>query len=167
MVATGKPLTDLTAEDVMSRDVLVLPQHMPLRTAAQFLSEAHVSGAPVVDGYGRCVGVISSTDFVHWARDGGRAHRRCLAADCVCADWQVVEVDILPAEAVAAYMTPDPITALTTATVRELARRMLDAHIHRVIIVDPGHRPVGVVSSTDILAAVACAGKESGEGAGQ
>jgi CBS-domain-containing membrane protein len=32
---------------------------------------------------------------------------------------------------------------------------MLDAHIHRIIIVDEGGQPVGIVSSTDVLAAVA------------
>jgi CBS domain-containing protein len=31
----------------------------------------------------------------------------------------------------------------------------MDAHIHRVVIVDGNFRPVGVVSSTDVLAAVA------------
>jgi CBS-domain-containing membrane protein len=33
--------------------------------------------------------------------------------------------------------------------------RMCDAHIHRVVIVDERRRPVGVVSSMDVLAAVA------------
>jgi CBS domain-containing protein len=37
----------------------------------------------------------------------------------------------------------------------ELAQRMLDAHIHRAIVVDRNQKPVGIVSTTDILAAVA------------
>jgi CBS-domain-containing membrane protein len=33
---------------------------------------------------------------------------------------------------------------------------MMDAHIHRIIVVDMAtHRPLGIVSSMDILAAVA------------
>ena len=32
---------------------------------------------------------------------------------------------------------------------------MLDAHIHHLIVVDERRRPVGIVTSTDILAAVA------------
>jgi CBS domain-containing protein len=78
----------------------------------------------------------------------------------------MIEADELPDEEVAAYMTPDPVTAPTTAPVRELARMMLDAHIHRVVIVDEGRNPVGIVSSTDILAAVARE-EENGEGAGR
>ena len=39
--------------------------------------------------------------------------------------------------------------------IRELAREMSDADIHRVIVVDEQERPIGVVSSTDVLAAMA------------
>jgi predicted transcriptional regulator len=31
---------------------------------------------------------------------------------------------------------------------------MIDAHIHRVVVVDADERPIGVVASTDVLAAV-------------
>jgi CBS-domain-containing membrane protein len=157
MLATCKPLTELTAAEVMSRDVVVIPEHLPLQTAALLLAQEHVSGAPVVDARGRCVGVLSATDFVRWAREGARP---CPApAACVCADWQMVDGDALPPDAVATHMTRDPVTAPTTASVAVLARMMLDAHIHRVIIVDDYGRPVGVVSSTDVLAAVSRAGE--------
>jgi CBS domain-containing protein len=52
-------------------------------------------------------------------------------------------------------MTADPVTARADVRVGELARLMLDAHVHRVIIADPTGRPVGIVSTTDVLAAVA------------
>ena len=41
------------------------------------------------------------------------------------------------------------------ATIGELARRMIDVHIHRVIVVDQSGKPIGIVSSTDVLAALA------------
>jgi CBS domain-containing membrane protein len=153
MTETLKAFAELTAADVMSRDVVVVPQDMDLRTAAQLLSRARITGAPVIDGRGRCVGVVSATDFIHWAED--LREERCRAPQCVCADWQVIESANLPAAAVSQYMTADPVTATTTTALADLARMMVDAHIHRVIIVDEQRRPVGVVSSTDILAAVA------------
>ena len=51
--------------------------------------------------------------------------------------------------------TADPVTAEPTATIGELARDMLNARIHRLIVVDAEGRPIGIVSSMDILAAVA------------
>ena len=155
-VAT-KPLARLTADDLMSREVTVISHHLSLRMAAHLLSQAHVSGAPVIDADGACVGVISSTDFVHWAEGRHNTRRDWSPPDCACSDWQVVDVEALPTEEVGTYMTADPVTALPTTQVRELARMMIDAHIHRIIIVDEEKRPVGVVSTTDVLAALASA----------
>jgi CBS-domain-containing membrane protein len=73
----------------------------------------------------------------------------------VLADWQVVNVEQLPTEKVGQFMTPDPVTVTVETSLTELARRMVDAHVHRVIVVDRLYRPVGIVSSTDILAGIA------------
>jgi CBS domain containing-hemolysin-like protein len=79
----------------------------------------------------------------------------CSQPHCVLVDWQVVDVEKLPTDEVRRFMTPDPVTARPTTSVRVLARMMIDAHIHRLIVVDEERRPVGVVSSTDLLGAMA------------
>src|SRR5581483_7329359 len=141
---------------LMSPASVLVPEEMSLQGAARLLSRAKVTGAPVVDAEGRCVGVISATDFLHWADKGKGAARGPARPGCaVSAAWQIVEAEGPPGEAVRHYMTADPVTAGLTAGLGELARTMLDAHIHRVIVVDREARPVGVVSSTDVLAAVA------------
>lgn len=154
--ATGKSLGTLTAADVMSNEVITIPQHFSLQKAAHLLSSANVSGAPVVDGRGVCVGVLSATDFVHLA-DLEKPPVPKASPECVCSEWQVMEVDNLPTDEVGCFMTPDPVTVKPNTLIPDVARMMLDAHIHRVIVVDSLRRPIGVVSSTDILAAVAYA----------
>jgi len=86
---------------------------------------------------------------------GGETLIVCSQPHCVLADWQVVDVEKLPTDEVRRFMTPDPVTAQPATSIRVLARMMIDAHIHRIIVVDEGRRPIGVVSSTDVLAAVA------------
>jgi CBS-domain-containing membrane protein len=156
MIATTKPLLDLTAEDLMSRDVIAISRHTSLREAAHTLAQANVSGAPVTDERGRCVGVLSSTDLVRWLDGPEQAiRRRFTSTRCFCSDWEVMEFEALPDEAVGRYMTADPVTTRPDARLGELARRMLDAHIHRLFVLDEEGRPVGIVSTTDVLAAVA------------
>jgi CBS domain-containing protein len=203
MATATKTLLRLTAGDLMSRELKVLPQEMSLREAARRLSEARVSGAPVVDSAGRCVGVLSCADFVRsvatdsngdgtrpvrpracpfWVyvrgADGqvrvvctlapgvcalqGRAKvpgRRdvvlCTQPYAVCTDWQGVEFEALPAEEVRAHMTAEPVTVGPETPIGTLADVMLGSHIHRVIVTDAGLRPIGIVSSTDILSALA------------
>jgi CBS-domain-containing membrane protein len=73
----------------------------------------------------------------------------------VLADWQMVELEKLPADEVRCHMTSDPVTASLATPIRTLARKMIDVHVHRVIVVDGDRKPIGVVSSTDLLAALA------------
>ena len=151
---TKSPL-DLTAADVMSRQLLIIPRHMSLRAAAHMLSKARVSGAPVTDEAGRCVGVLSRTDLIRWMDRGARTDKPLATeAACVCSDWQMLALDDVPEDEVQQYMTTDLVSAEPDARLGQLARWMLDAHIHRVVILD-GRRPVGMVTTSDILAAVA------------
>jgi CBS domain-containing protein len=153
---TRKSLGTLTAADVMSNEVITIPRHFSLQKAAHMLSSANVTGAPVVDGRGVCVGVLSATDFVHLA-DLEKPPVPNTSTECVCSEWQVVEMENLPTDEVGCFMTADPVTVKPNTLIAEVARMMLDAHIHRVIVVDALSRPIGVVSTTDILAAVAYA----------
>lgn len=158
MLTTTKPFLALTAADLMTHDVVRIPKEMSLRSAAHTLARHNITGAPVVDSRGRCVGVISATDFLRWAEDDQpETPKLSPSSTCVCSDWQVVDLEEIPTDAVSTYMTPDPVMVEPAASVVRLAQQMLDAHIHRVIVVDKQSRPVGVVSSLDILAAVAYA----------
>jgi CBS domain-containing protein len=155
MTTMTKTLLALEAKDIMSQTVLVVPEDMSLQGAARRLSHHQVSGAPVVDEEGRCVGVLSATDFVRWAEKGAPLPHN---GTC-CLPWQIINPEVLPADSVRRYMTADPVMASPGTGIRELARMMLDAHIHRVIVVDEESRPIGVVSSMDVLAALAYAEK--------
>lgn len=206
MYVSKKPIHDLVAADLMSRDLIVIPQETPLWGAARLLSESAVSGAPVVDSRRRCVGVLSTTDLVRWVEKYGGvipATDSTLARACqfqerryrtsdgreivlcalppgvcplqvaqhkspdgklliLCNQRHAATTDApddkageIPIARARDCMTTDVVTAGLDTPARVLARMMLDAHIHRVIVVDGERRPVGVVSSTDILAAVA------------
>jgi CBS domain-containing protein len=59
-----------------------------------------------------------------------------------------------PAAAVRHYATADS-TVGAEAPLSELARAVRDAHAHSFVVVDDQHRPVGIVSCLDVLAALA------------
>jgi CBS domain-containing membrane protein len=143
-----------TAKDIMSRDVKCLTPDTTLRAAADALARARISGAPVVDRQGRCVGVFSTADLARWINLEGRSGWfEGITGTEGSAD--VFDVEVLPNEEIRLYMTADPVTASADTTVAQLAQMMVDGGIHRVVITDTAQRPVGLVSSTDILALVA------------
>jgi len=152
---TNKPLLNLTAHDLMSPEVESIPQCISLPVAARMLSRAHISGAPVVDGGGHCVGVISTTDFMTWAEGGEGSARRQVDESSAHSAWQMFEAEDLPVNLVRRHMTANPVTVLPEMPIGELVQKMVDAHIHRVIVVDKENKPLGIISSTDVLAAIA------------
>lgn len=84
---------------------------------------------------------------------GGRHAAVCLAPQEVLCDWQQ-DVEG-PANVVADFMTADVVSVAPTAPLADVARMMVDAHIHRVVVLDEDGKPVGIVSATDVLAALA------------
>lgn len=205
MTTTLRPLLDLTASDLLSGDLITIRHDLSLRAAAQLLFENQISGAPVVDKNGRCIGMLCASDVVHWVADGaegvtdvlvpacafqmkgrlfgeeetvictlaegscpfqemrpttgGRHMALCLRPDSDLSDWRPV-TNKLPPGAVSRYISTDIVTVGPQTRLAELARNMVDAHIHRVIVVDEERKPLGVVSSTDVLAAVAYASSD-------
>jgi len=133
---------------------------MSLRGAAHLLAQSAISGAPVIDAMGRCIGVISTTDFVFWAEKGKPTQRANVDYSCAHCSWQVIDPQGVSEESVSQYMTTQVVTISPETSIGQMARMMTDAHIHRLIVVDCESRPVGIVSSTDIVAAVARASKE-------
>src|SRR6478672_10139452 len=130
-----------TARDLMSRHLLLVPQEMSIHGAARLLSRAQVTGAPVVDEDGRCVGVVSATDFLHLAENESFADRSHSTdpADREADDRAEEE----HAPKVKDMMTPDPVVVGENTPIARIARMMLDAHIHRVMVSDEHQHPIG------------------------
>lgn len=153
MIAETLPFGALSAGRLMSKDLLIIPRNISLKTAARMLIEKDVSGAPVVDDFRRCIGVISTTDFMRALEAN---HRPFANTEDFSFPWQMEEhVDKLPTAEVGEHMTSDPVLILEDKHVAEMARQMVDAHIHRLIVVDDHRRPIGIVTSMDLLAAIA------------
>jgi CBS domain-containing protein len=85
---------------------------------------------------------------------GGRHTSLCQLPSGVHSDWQQVTRN-LPGSAVRRYTTSDVLTVRPETPLRELARILVNARIHRVMVVDKLRKPTGIVTSMDILAAVA------------
>jgi CBS-domain-containing membrane protein len=155
MTITTRSLLERTAEELMSRDVVTIPQETSLRAAAHWLMQLKVSGAPVIDSQGRCVGVLSKSDLVRFLDRGPPHSANPSDSGAYFDEWQIDTWEDLPADDVAHFMSRNVITARPATRLVELARIMSREHIHRVLIADADERLVGIVSSMDILAALA------------
>lgn len=126
---------DLCAGDLMTIDPVVVAVDAPIEEAERLILDRQVSGLPVVDARGTLLGVVSQTDFMHLADPDVRTllHHKLTGI-------RVGEVMSQPA-----------VTVLLTTPLIEAARRMLDEHVHRVVVVGDDQRPLGVLSAIDFV----------------
>jgi CBS domain-containing protein len=129
---------DRLVGDYMSLPAVVVAVDDLVHRAETLLAEHHVSGLPVVDSMGAIVGVVSRTDLL------GESPR-------VSALVRGHADRLLVGE----LMSSPAITVSITTTLRDAARIMRDARIHRVVVVDEAARPVGVLSASDYVAIAA------------
>jgi len=148
----------MLTKTVMNPDVITVRDDMTVQEVAAFLIENQISGAPVEDGEGRLVGVVSYTDIARAASDPGALEPPPAEPEFFTRGWEEApfsneEMRGMHASmglTVADIMTPKLHMIREEATVSEAARLMLDAHIHRLLITQD-HKVVGILTTFDLL----------------
>jgi CBS domain-containing protein len=155
------------AGQVMVRQVVTLAADEILAQAAGLFLREQISGAPVVDAAGRCLGVLSVSDVVG-AEEKVAVERAKMATSGLFSSGLALPVSvyedelarirdkIVPAaeQPVRRFMTADLVSVPADEPLGQVVRRMVDAHIHRVVVLDNDSRLLGLITTTDILAAL-------------
>jgi CBS domain-containing protein len=142
----------------MQTDIVTVTEGTSLGEVGQLLLERRVSGVPVVDRLNRPVGIVSLTDIVDSTVNENRQfgdeklYYRSMsrAADGVRRGFHV-DSSLDAAETV---MTPLVLRIEAGASIVLAARVMARERVHRLIVVE-GEKMVGIVTSMDIVRAVA------------
>lgn len=148
----------LTARDLMSTEVATVRDDLTLEELASFLVENDISGAPVTDEGGRLVGVITLADLARVQSERGEVTPELFDPGFFARGWEghfeVEELRKLHVESsgrlVREAMTPTVFSLPEETPVPEIARTLVNGHIHRVLVTREG-QVVGVVSAMDLL----------------
>jgi len=123
-----------TVGDVMSDAILVCRGKTPIVSAARTMTQAGWRSVLVVDAKGKVLGVVSGRSLLPFVKNG--------------IDEKLTVRDVMHA----------PLTIDIHASLREAADKMIQSHHHRLVVVDdsdPEAFPLGIISSFDIVAAMA------------
>jgi CBS domain-containing protein len=133
--------------DVMTTEVVAVEPSTPFKEIAARLARHRISAVPVLDADRRVLGVVTEADLLlkqeHpdpeakvppiWSRRRRRERKKAAAV-------------------VAGKLMTAPVTTVSpTATLAEAARRLHDAGVQRLPVVDETDRLVGIVSRADLL----------------
>lgn len=136
--------------DIMTTDVVTVPPELSLHDVARTLNEGGFSGLPVVDGAGRCIGVVSEADVLV-KQLGPQAPRRPI--EWILGMRPDPEEERRRAAATAREaMSSPPVTVDPDRPVRIAADLMVRHGVNRLPVVDDG-RLVGIVTRADLVRA--------------
>jgi CBS domain-containing protein len=125
--------------------------------AAAVLIEHGISGAPVLDDQGHCVGVLSASDFVQRERaqlgmsSSLSACEKVVVRDSPSGSWRIEDVY---QDRVAVHMSPAVQTVNAHAPLVEAGRMMCVQRIHRLPVLDASGHAMGILTALDVVAAL-------------
>jgi len=152
----------LAAQDIMNPEVMTVREDLTVTELAAFLTDQEISGAPVENEHGKLVGVVSVTDIVRATSSGGERYAPDHDPGFYVRGWE----DRLEAEDLEGFhfddegllvrdiMTPSVFAVEATTPIRDVARSMMDSHLHRMLVT-LNDKVVGIVSTSDMLQMVA------------
>lgn len=127
--------------ELMQTNLRTISTDATIADAVVELAEAQISALPVIDRYGRAVGILST--------------REVLKAESV-SDSPLMRERLFERTRVLEVMKPWPATVDPDTDIRVAAQEMLYLNVQRLFVEFDGAL-VGVISQTDIVGAVATA----------
>jgi CBS domain-containing protein len=156
-------IQEVTAADYMQRDLITVSSDNTLREALALMIENHVTGLPVMGEGSRCIGLITSSDILNYEQENAADSADGVTVDVFDAEsqeWEPVPVSVFGMEqfgdvSVREVMTTQLVSVDRNTPLRNAARRMVEEHVHRVLVLDKSGHLYGILSAFDFARVVA------------
>jgi predicted transcriptional regulator len=148
MIDVSDRLNNLKVGEIMAARLVTVSAHSKMGEAADLLCEKRISGVPVVDNRGNCVGILSASDFVHSKAEEAEVGNDY---DLALSRQHFPLNDSVSHDLVRNHMTPRVKTVDVESSVLDAARCMCDNHIHRLLVVNSENQPVGILTTLDLI----------------
>jgi len=144
----------LNVGDIMTTEIITLSKDTEIAQASRILLDNRINGAPVLDNYGKLVGILCQSDLI--------AQQKSLPMPTIFTflDGYIQltsmkhlekEIEKIAATKVSQAMTPSPVTVHKDTTIEEAAMLMVDKKFHTLPVVDDDGNLIGIVGKEDIL----------------
>ena len=140
---------------VMTTNVVCVSPSLDLETFASLLVDQGVTGAPVVDGDGRAIGVVSKSDLVQSQHDEPGSASELGVDEELAALGPGFHVEPTRQGTVGELMMPLAFTLPESASLSQAAALMAFEGIHRLPVTTTDGTVVGIVSAMDVVRWVA------------
>jgi len=119
----------LRAEDVMTVPPVTAKPDTTLKEIATLMRKNRVGSVLIVDDEGKLRGIVTEHDLVYACSEGWKPE--------VTQAWEV--------------MTENPITVTPDTEIIEVIKKMRNANVRHIPVVDESGKPVGMISIRDLV----------------
>lgn len=151
-----KPLGELTVSDYMTNQAIIVDDSEKLTHAIRLMDTERLLALPVVDNQGQIVGMLSTRDLIEITHE---IQADLGALSFVTDKTQEFLIKLLIDQGdntlVRDVMTSPVATILPSANLIVAARKLVDREFHHLPVVEESGKPVGILSTTDFVRAVA------------
>lgn len=141
--------------EIMSTHLVTVQESDSMEHVANVFKEHDINAAPVVDQNQKCVGIITSTDLVDYesVRKAMHSEMKYGSVYDVAHYRSGEEARAMGAQFddVGFHMTTQLQTVSLETPLSKVASDMCTYHRHHVLVLDDSEKPLGIVSSLDIL----------------
>jgi CBS domain-containing membrane protein len=151
MHAYGRRFGVITCGEIMSKDVVTISPSTPLAEAWRLLRHHHLHALPVLGAGRRVAGIVAQGDFLHHA---GLDEFRTVGERLRELAGFVFGYRSDRPEVAAQIMSTNVTTVRADEPIAELVPVMANSGLHHIPVVDDAGVFVGIVSQSDLLAAL-------------
>lgn len=152
---TKKQFTEIKIKDVMSSHVQTLMCDDTIQDAVALMIENKFSTIPVVDSHNKCIGILSRSDVTELFLREDHELARVLDTDRLSMDWIQGSLETCEIRQVKELMTFDVAQIRDSQSIADACQEMSKNQIHHLPVVDEEDQVVGILSTLDIVKAVA------------
>jgi len=144
----------MKAKDVMTRPVISVEPNDTIAHAVRLMLQKRISGLPVIDQFGRLVGMVTEGDFLRRAETSTQRQRPRWLEFLVGPGRMADEYVHTHSRKINDVMTPDPVTVEEGTSLEQIVTLMEKRRIKRVPVMH-GEQVAGMVSRANLLHALA------------
>lgn len=141
-------------KDVMVTTLVTVKQTDTMEHVARVLEENDINAAPVLGESGNCVGILTSHDLVEYESTRASYMKEFCNSDIAVRVFNTEQQFRMPGSRyneAGFHMSTVLWTASADDPLSRVARDMCLKHIHHVLVLDDTNKPVGFLSSLDLL----------------
>jgi CBS domain-containing membrane protein len=145
-------LDELTATDVMTRDVVTVSETTNLHDVAKLMGARDLTALPVTNEEGQCVGFLTKTDVIEGVHN--YSDTDLTVGTTLSSIYYSLGVTAASNQEASEVMATRPLYVKADSPLTYVIDKMLLHKVHHVPVCDESKRLLGIVSTMDILHAI-------------